>query len=96
MNSDLDQLLLEFSLISISDENKPINQSLARKMTPPVVTDEQLKSSCQTIPYSSPEQNDTLSTFIVTVDDIVKLFDDGIFAMRSNVAGPFIGSPHCE
>lgn len=87
MNTTIDQLLLEFSLISISkkNNNNSINQSTTVNMTAPVITDEQLKSFCQTIPYFSPEQNDTLSTFIVTVDDIIKLFESGTFAMCSNV-----------
>lgn len=85
MNSDIDNLLLKLSLISISDVNvKTVNESTTA-MAPPVITDEQLKSFCQTIPYFSPEQNDTLSSFIITVDDIIKLFESGTFAMCSNV-----------
>lgn len=85
MNSDIDQILLELSLISISDENQnSISQSTV-KMATPVITDEQLKSFCQTIPCFSPEHNDTLSNFIITVDDIIKLFESGTFTMCSNV-----------
>ncbi|CAG9762686.1 unnamed protein product [Ceutorhynchus assimilis] len=66
---------------------QPIDSSHSIDMSPPTtptITNKELDSFVQTIPSFDPQQPDTLSTFILGVDEVIQLFLNQTFAMCSN------------
>lgn len=78
---------LPVNLVNIN-LNNPIDSLLEpTDMTPPTtptITNQELDAFVQTIPSFDPQNPDTLSTFILGVDEVIQLFLNKTFAMCSN------------